>query len=55
MGIVIVVQCQSKLPQMILTSHPPCRFTSCLNCRQKKSDQNTDDRNNDEEFNQSKT
>lgn len=53
-GVVVVVQGKGKLPDLVRALHPASRFTSRLNGRKQKGDQNPDDRNNDEEFDQCK-
>jgi hypothetical protein len=53
-SIVVIVKRQRPLLDMVGTLHSPRRFTSRLNGRQKKGDQNADDRNNDKKFDERK-
>jgi len=46
---------QRELLEVVGALHSPCGFAGGLNGRQKKGDQNTDDRDDDEKFNKSKT
>jgi len=50
MGTVIIVQSQPHLLGVVGTLHASRRFAGCLNSRQQKSDQNTNDRDDDEKF-----
>jgi len=49
-GIVKIVNSQSHLFEMVGTLHPPCGFACCLNGRQKKGDEHSDNRNDDKKF-----
>jgi hypothetical protein len=47
-----IVNCQTKLSQVIAALHSPCRFARRLNGRQKQRNQYADNRNHDEKFNE---
>jgi len=51
----VSVQCQPNLLEVIETGIPPCRLTGCLDCRQQKPDEHSNDRNHDQEFNEGET
>jgi hypothetical protein len=55
MGIVIGMQCQRNLLEIVGALHPSSRFASGLNGGQQECDQNSDDRNNNEKFNEGKS
>jgi len=52
--IVKIMDRKTDLLKMVRTLHPSRRFTSRLDCRQKKRNQNSDDRNDNKKFNESK-
>jgi hypothetical protein len=54
-GIVIRLQSEGDLFLFVGTRRTPCGFTSGLNGRQKKGDQNADDRNDNEKFDKGKS
>jgi len=53
--IMVIMDRQSDLFEIVGTLHSPCRFSRGLNGRQKKSNQDTDDRDDDKKFNKGKT
>jgi hypothetical protein len=50
-----VVNAETELLEMVRTLHPPCRLTGGLHSGQKKSNQNTDDGDDDKKFNERET
>ena len=54
-GIVIVMHSQTDLFKVVAALHPPGGFTSRLNRRQKKANQNPNDRNKNQQFDLRKT
>ena len=53
--VVEVVNSQTELFNVVRTLHTAGSLTSRLNCRKEKPDQNTDDRDNDQQFDKSET
>ena len=48
--VVIVVQGKTKLFEVVGALHTSCRFARRLDCGKEKTDQNTNDRDNDKKF-----
>jgi hypothetical protein len=48
------MQCKPHLFEVVRALDATCRFAGRLNCWQKKSDENTDDRDDDQEFDERK-
>jgi hypothetical protein len=47
--------CEGKLLELIGALHASRRFPGSLNCRQKKGDEHSDNRNDDEKFDERET
>lgn len=54
MGAFVVVQSKPHLFEVVRALDATCRFAGRLNCWQKKSYENTDDRDDDQEFDERK-
>jgi hypothetical protein len=48
------MQCKPHLFEVVRALDATCRFAGRLNCWQKKSDENTDDRDDDQKFDERK-
>ena len=46
----VIVKCQSHLPQVVGATHPSCSFARCLHRRKQKSDQNPNDRDHHQQL-----
>jgi len=49
-----IVDGKGDLLQMVIACHTSCGFSRCLNRRQEKGDQHSDNRNDNEKFNKRK-